>query len=159
MSSYRKTMVAAVLGSLLFLTACSSPQTAPESLPEPAPPEAPVVEVAPEPAPPEEPVIQVPTLLIISQVWQGNSVSLSLLDSEGKSCDAEVQSEECQGFYIGWQTNFSDDNRTVEYDFRETKISDLEVGDEGVFLLMYQEASGGEGPPVVVKEFPFSYTY
>ena len=107
------------------------------------------------------PAPSVSSLLSISQIWVGNSVSLSILDSNGVSCDSPEQSEECQGFYIGWRANFNDEDRNVEYTLnRETIISDLQIGDEGAFLLMYQDDLGSQDSvPQVIKEFPFSYGY
>jgi hypothetical protein len=167
MKSYPKAVLVLLLGSLVFLTACASSSTTSgpaEPLPQAAESDAPVTEDASEPLPKEtvaeEPAVEVTTLLKISQVWRGNSVSLSILDSNGQSCEAQVQSQECQGFYIGWRANFNDSDRVVEYGFPETVISDLQVGDQGAFLLMYQEVPGpGGSDPIVVKEFPFSYNY
>jgi hypothetical protein len=136
----------------IALTACS-PQVADSSSLEPSP----------EPTESESAAPLVNTLLSISQRWVGNSVSLSILDSEGVSCDSLEPSEECQGFYIGWRANFNDDDRIVEYGVgpnAETIISELQIGDEGAFLLMYQEVPGSEdSTPNVIKEFPFSFGY
>ena len=144
------------LSLLIALTACS-PQAgdlpAPDVTPEPTESES----VAPAPTP------EVRTLLTISQKWVGNSVALSILDSDGVSCDSFEPSEECKGFYIGWRANFNDEDRVVEYGAdpnTETIISGLQVGDEGVFLLMYQDVLGSaDSTPGAIKEFPFSYGY
>ena len=101
--------------------------------------------------------VKIKSLLAISQVWKGNSVSLSLLDSQGKSCDSATKSSECTGFYIGWRASFNDSDRTVTYGQIDTVISGLKVGDQGAFQLMYQESQNAT--PIVVKEFPFSYNY
>lgn len=101
--------------------------------------------------------VKIKSLLVISQVWKGNSVSLSLLDSQGKSCESAAKSSECTGFYIGWRASFNDNDRTVTYGQTDTIIAGLKVGDQGSFQLMYQESENST--PIVVKEFPFSYNY
>jgi hypothetical protein len=140
----------ATFSLVIALTACS-PQVA----------ESPSLEPTPEPTESESAAPLVNTLLSISQRWVGNSVALSILDSAGVSCDSPEPSEECQGFYIGWRANFNDEDRNVEYTLnRETIISDLQIGDEGEFLLMYQEVPGSEDSiSNVIKEFSFSYGY
>ena len=104
------------------------------------------------------PTIQ--TNLEITEEWNGNSVTLSLFDSEGNNCALDVTKvgSECYGFYIGWSANFSDDDRVVDYSKVETTtISELQVGDSGNFQLMYQNPEDLNSPVSVVKEFPFSY--
>jgi hypothetical protein len=105
-----------------------------------------------------DPTIQ--TNLEITEEWNGNSVTLSLFDSEGNNCALDVTEvgSECYGFYIGWSANFNDDDRVVDYSNVETTtISELQVGDSGNFQLMYQNPEDLNSPVSVVKEFPFSY--
>jgi hypothetical protein len=107
-----------------------------------------------------ETIYKVKTLLTISQVWKGNKVELSLLDSAGENCGPKVWEvgHECQGFYIGWRSNFDDNNRVVDYSSDVvTIISGLQPGDAGAFQLMYQENI--DATPLVVKEFIFSFDY
>jgi hypothetical protein len=104
------------------------------------------------------PTIQ--TNLEITEEWNGNSVTLSLFDSEGNNCALDVRKvgSECYGFYIGWSANFSDDDRVVDYSVVETTtISELQVGDSGNFQLMYQNPEDLNSPISVAKEFPFAY--
>ena len=100
------------------------------------------------------------TDLEITQEWNGNSVALSLFDSEGNDCavnEATVGSE-CYGFYIGWSANFDDADRVVDYSkIGKTTISELEVGDSGNFLLMYQDPADSSSEVSAVKDFPFTY--
>ena len=107
--------------------------------------------------------VKVKSLLTISQVWKGNSVSLSLLDAQGNSCETNAgQASECTGFYIGWRASFKDTDRTVKYEQGNTVtvLSGLKIGDIGAFQLMYQETPGANGSqPIVIKEFPFHYNY
>lgn len=104
--------------------------------------------------------IAVKTTLSISQVWTGNSVSLSIRDSKGALCDTHAVDTECYGFYIGWRSNFQDSERTVKSDNTESAISGLQLGDKGDFLLMYQSSPGSSSVmPLVVKNFPFNYDY
>jgi hypothetical protein len=103
--------------------------------------------------------IAVKTTLSISQVWTGNSVSLSIRDSKGALCDTYAVGTECYGFYIGWRSNFQDSARTVKSDNAESTISGLQLGDKGDFLLMYQSTPGSSVMPLVVKNFPFNYDY
>jgi len=103
---------------------------------------------------------QVKSLLTVSQVWAGSKVTLSILDSNGVACDSSAVASECSGFYLGWNASFNDDNRTVSYDKDSTSISGLQIGDKGVFQLMWQERPGAaDSMPIVVKTFPFSYNY
>ena len=103
---------------------------------------------------------QVKSLLTVSQVWAGSKVTLSILDSNGVSCDAYAVASECSGFYLGWNASFNDDNRTISYDNNTTSISGLQIGDKGVFQLMWQERPGAaDSMPIVVKTFPFNYNY
>ena len=108
-------------------------------------------------------VFQVESLLTVSQVWQGNSVTLSLLATDGTSCtDPYAQGAgECGGFYIGWEANFDDTARSVTYsaDGTETTIAGLQRGDRGSFHLMYDLSTDDEVVPLVVKRFPFAYDY
>jgi len=107
-------------------------------------------------------VYKIKSLLTISQVWEGNKVTLSLLDSLGNDCalDLRKAGSECLGFYIGWRSNFEDSKRKVDYsNAQKTVISELVVGDKGAFQLMYQEQAIATNPTQVVKEFPFSYDY
>ena len=105
--------------------------------------------------------VRVQSKLSISQLWKGNTVVLSLLDSAGNDCSLDanqIAGAECKGFYIGWKSNFKDEERTVDYSKVETTtISGLQLGDKGEFLLMYQETPTSN--PVVVKGFPFNYSY
>jgi hypothetical protein len=104
------------------------------------------------------PTIQ--TNLEITEEWNGNSVTLSLFDSEGNNCAIDVRTvgSECYGFYIGWSANFNDADRVVDYSIVETTtISELQVGDSGNFQLMYQNPEDQNSPISVVKEFPFAY--
>ena len=103
--------------------------------------------------------IAVKTTLSISQVWTGNSVSLSIRDSKGALCDTYAVGTECYGFYTGWRSNFQDSARTVKSDNAESTISGLQLGDKGDFLLMYQSTPGSSVMPLVVKNFPFNYDY
>jgi len=105
-----------------------------------------------------EPAIQ--SDLEITQEWNGNSVTLSLFDSKGNNCAIDVRTvgSECYGFYIGWEANFDDADRVVDYSKTETTtISELEVGDSGNFLLMYQDPNDSNSPVYRVNEFPFAY--
>lgn len=100
------------------------------------------------------------TNLEITQEWNGSSVVLSLFDSEGTNCAVNqgTVGSECYGFYIGWAANFDDANRVVDYSKIETTtISELEVGDSGNFLLMYQDPADSSSEVSAVKDFPFSY--
>ena len=104
------------------------------------------------------PTIQ--TSLEITEEWNGNSVTLSLFDSEGNNCAIDVRTvgSECYGFYIGWSASFNDADRVVDYSIVETTtISELQVGDSGNFQLMYQNPEDQNSPISVVKEFPFTY--
>ena len=100
------------------------------------------------------------TDLEITQEWNGNSVAVSLFDSEGNNCavnQATVGSE-CYGFYIGWSANFDDADRVVDYSKSEvTTISELVAGDSGNFLLMYQDPADSSSEVSAVKDFPFEY--
>jgi hypothetical protein len=101
---------------------------------------------------------KIKSLLTVSQVWKGNSVTLSILNSQGGSCEVPPStSVECKGFYLGWRANFKDDEKTVSYVDANTIISGLKIGDRGAFRLMYQENQNAN--PIVVKEFPFYYDY
>ena len=100
------------------------------------------------------------TNLEITQEWDGNSVTLSLFDSKGNNCAADMRTvgSECYGFYIGWSANFDDADRVVDYSKAETTtISELEVGDSGNFRLVYQDPEDPNSQPSVAKEFPFAY--
>jgi hypothetical protein len=102
--------------------------------------------------------VRIKSLLTVSQVWKGNSVTLSILDSQGKSCELPANATvECKGFYLGWRANFNDAERAITYGDSETTISGLKIGDRGAFRLMFQENQNAA--PVAVKEFPFSYDY
>ena len=104
---------------------------------------------------------RIQTKLSISQVWRGNSVALSLLDSSGNDCSLDanqIAGAECKGFYIGWVANFDDAKRVIDYSKPEvTTISGLELGDKGQFLLMYQETQ--TSTPVRIKGFEFNFDY
>lgn len=107
-----------------------------------------------------EVVPRIQSKLSVSQVWKGNAVELSLLDSSGTNCGLSANKEigECKGFYIGWGATFKDEDRKVDYSKEDvTTISDLELGDKGYFYLMYQAAEGAN--PVIVKGFAFNYSY
>lgn len=108
-------------------------------------------------------VFQVESLLTVSQVWRGSSVTLSLLATDGTSCtDSSAQGAgECGGFYIGWEANFDDATRSVTYsaDGTETTIAGLQRGDRGSFHLMYDLSTDDDVVPLVVKRFPFAYDY
>ena len=100
------------------------------------------------------------TNLEITQEWNGNSVALSLFDSEGNDCAVNFATvgSECYGFYIGWSANFDDADRVVDYSkIEKTTISELEVGDSGNFLLMYQDPADSNSEVSAVKDFPFEY--
>jgi len=103
---------------------------------------------------------QVKTTLNLSQVWAGNSVTLSLVDSNGHECttpDRPPVVDTCVGFYIGWRTNWKDENRTIhDNQFTQTvQISGLVSGDKGDFYIVYQAKL--TDTPIVVKLFPFTY--
>ena len=106
------------------------------------------------------PVAKISTQLVVSQVWRGNQVTLSILNSDGVSCtDAAAQAEvECQYFYLGWSANFLDSDRTVSYseDGIHTIISGLQIGDTGWFEVMYDNPDDSE-IPFWVKRFRFTY--
>ena len=101
---------------------------------------------------------QITTALNLSQVWTGNSVALSLVDSSGHQCIQSSGSEpvgsQCSGFYIGWQSNWNDSSRTITYGV-VTKIAGLQPGDQGNFYIAYQATQSS--PHFIVKLFPFSY--
>jgi|GEM_PF-3821475 len=101
---------------------------------------------------------QITTTLNLSQVWKGNSVALSLVDSSGHQCLQVIGSEpadsQCFGFYLGWQSNWNDKARTISYD-TVTKIAGLQPGDQGNFYIAYQAMR--DSPHFIVKLFPFSY--
>ncbi len=100
------------------------------------------------------------TDLEITQEWNENSVALSLFDSEGNDCAVNLATvgSECYGFYIGWSANFDDADRVVDYSkIEKTTISELEVGDSGNFLLMYQDPADSNSEVSAVKDFPFEY--
>lgn len=105
--------------------------------------------------------VRIQSKLSVSQVWKGSTVVLSLLDSSGNDCSAstnQVAGADCKGFYIGWKSNFNDKDRTVDYSKIETTtISNLQLGDKGEFLLMYQATP--DATPIAVKGFPFNYSY
>lgn len=106
------------------------------------------------------PVNKVSTQLVVSQVWRGNQVTLSILNSDGVSCTEESAQaeEECKYFYLGWTANFTDNNRTVTYDDDgiHTIISDLQIGDAGWFEIVYDNPDDSE-IPFWVKRFRFTY--
>lgn len=111
---------------------------------------------------PARDVYKIKSLLNVSQVWTGNSVKLSITDSLGNDCAANSRTvgSECYGFYLGWDANFKDEERTVDYSKIETTtISGLQIGDRGVFQLKYQDPADTASPITIVKEFPFSYGY
>ena len=100
------------------------------------------------------------SLLTISQVWQGNRVTLSLLNSSGVSCtQAAAQAEsECKNFYIGWESTFESGSFSVTYpDENLTVLSGFPQGSHGYFHLMYEDPANPG--PLVVKRFPFTYDY
>lgn len=108
-------------------------------------------------------VYKISSLLTVSQQWEGNKVTLTLIDSKGNNCDLQVNQvagSECFHFYMGWRTNFNDAERTVEYLEGKTVISGMKIGDSGVFELKYQDESDPKfKTPLIVKEFSFSYGY
>ena len=101
---------------------------------------------------------QVTTALNLSQVWTGNSVALSLVDSSGHQCVQVIPNDpvgsQCFGFYIGWLSNWNDPSRTITYGV-VTKIAGLQPGDQGNFYIAYQATQNS--PHFIVKLFPFSY--
>lgn len=106
------------------------------------------------------PAYRVRTTLNLSQTWQGNSVSLSILDSSGKVCDTLAVGTECSGFYIGWRSNFNDSTKNIVSANATSSIGGFNLGDKGAFLLMYQQVTGPNGTtPIVVKEYPFDFDY
>jgi hypothetical protein len=131
----KKTLAGILLGTSIFMAGCSSSTS---------------YTLNPD----------IETDLEITQEWNGNSVALSLFDSEGNDCavnEATVGSE-CYGFYIGWAANFDDADRVVDYSkIGVTTISELEVGDSGNFLLMYQDPADSNSEVSAVKDFPFEY--
>ena len=88
--------------------------------------------------------------------WEvsGNSVSVFIKDAAGNTC-VESENPDCAGFYIGWEANFDDLTKNIEYG-DPTIINDLNPGDIIDFQLMYQEVAGAS-EIIEVKRYPFVF--
>lgn len=90
--------------------------------------------------------------LMYQETPQTVFIDVTLKDRNGNECSAS--NSDCTGYYIGWDMNFSDDDRDVSYS-PGTRISGLQRGDSGQLLLMYQESE--ESPVIRVAGYEFSY--
>ena len=72
--------------------------------------------------------------------YNGNAIEILLKGSNGATCP-----QPCNGYYLGWNADFNDSNRTITYSSAANGYKDiiggLRVGDSGQLLLMY--SSGG----------------
>lgn len=104
-------------------------------------------------------IVAAASKLTLKQLWKGNSVSVILVDSKGQDCRSlsGIKGEECFGFYIGWNANFRDEDRAVNYDDKtySAVISNLQPGDSGDFQANYNESQDSE--MYIVRQFPFAY--
>ena len=90
----------------------------------------------------------------ISWEVNGNSVAVLVTDAAGNTC-VNSENPDCAGFYLGWQANFDDSTKTIEYD-DPTVIDGLNPGDMIDFELLYQDVAGGS-EIIVVKIYPFVF--
>ena len=88
--------------------------------------------------------------------WEvrGDAVAVVVVDAAGNTC-VNSENPECAGFYLGWQANFEDSTKNIEY-ADPTIINGLNPGDMIDFELMYQEVAGGS-EIAVVKTYPFVF--
>jgi len=90
--------------------------------------------------------------LMYQKVEQTVFVEATVKDANGVDCTAA--NPNCCGYYIGWAMNFDDADRVVTYSGKD-RISSLQPGDSGHFLLMYQASPGAE----VVRVAQYAFTY
>jgi len=84
-----------------------------------------------------------------------NAMTIQMKNQDNSTC---VQP--CRGYYLGWNSNFNDNNRRIIYSNSSNGykdiIANLVAGDAGDLLVMHQ--ANQNAYPQIVARYPFSFT-
>jgi hypothetical protein len=84
-----------------------------------------------------------------------NAMTIQMKNQDNSTC---VQP--CRGYYLGWNSNFNDNNRRIIYSNSSNGykdiIANLVAGDAGELLVMHQ--ANQNAYPQIVARYPFSFT-
>ncbi len=86
--------------------------------------------------------------------------TLNAMTIQMKNQDNSICIQPCRGYYLGWNSNFNDDNRRIIYSSSANGykdiIANMVAGDAGDLLVMYQ--ANQNAMPQIVSRHPFSFT-
>lgn len=86
--------------------------------------------------------------------------TLNAMTIQMKNQDNSICVQPCRGYYLGWNSNFNDDNRRIIYSSSANGykdiIANMVAGDAGDLLVMYQ--ANQDAMPQIVSRYPFSFT-
>jgi hypothetical protein len=86
--------------------------------------------------------------------------TLNAMTIQMKNQDNSICIQPCRGYYLGWNSNFNDNNRRIIYSNSSNGykdiIANLVAGDAGNLLVMYQASQSAS--PQIAARYPFSFT-
>ena len=86
--------------------------------------------------------------------------TLDAMTIQMKNQDNSICVQPCRGYYLGWNSNFNDNNRRIIYSNSSNGykdiIANLDAGDAGNLLVMYQ--ANQNAVPQIAARYPFSFT-
>ena len=86
--------------------------------------------------------------------------TLNAMTIQMKNQDNSICIQPCRGYYLGWSSNFNDNNRRIIYSSAANGykdiIANMVAGDAGDLLVMYQ--ANQNAYPQTVARYPFSFT-
>ena len=86
--------------------------------------------------------------------------TLNAMTIQMKNQDNSICVQPCRGYYLGWNSNFNDNNRRIIYSNSSNGykdiIANLVAGDAGDLLVMHQ--ANQNAYPQIVARYPFSFT-
>ncbi len=85
--------------------------------------------------------------------------TLNAMTIQMKNKDNSICVQPCRGYYLGWNSNFNDNNRRIIYSSSANGykdiIANMVAGDAGDLLVMYQ--ANQSASPQIVARYPFSF--
>ena len=86
--------------------------------------------------------------------------TLNAMTIQMKNQNNSICIQPCRGYYLGWSSNFNDNNRRIIYSSSSNGykdiIANLVSGDAGDLLVMHQANQGAS--PQIVARYPFAFT-
>lgn len=86
--------------------------------------------------------------------------TLNAMTIQMKNQNNSICIQPCRGYYLGWNSNFNDNNRRIIYSSSSNGykdiIANLVSGDAGDLLVMHQ--ANQNAYPQIVARYPFSFT-